>query len=136
MSAESTVSSAGPHTPQSERTLSLIHSTKGVPGITTVLEAFHRDMCHDDRRLDPHNVEAVARDVVPFSVVSTNPHNVQKETVDGGGVRRVTTTTSITVLISYFSSMTMSEKGNCAILVLCSHRSRLLPFRTSHPNPR
>lgn len=102
MSAESTVSSAGPHTPQSKRAISSIHSTKGVPGITTVLEAFHCDMCHDPGRVDPHNVEGVDPGAVPLSA-PTNSHNAQKETVDNGGVHRVTTATSITVLISYFS---------------------------------
>ncbi|KAH0833347.1 hypothetical protein J3R83DRAFT_12418 [Lanmaoa asiatica] len=96
MSGDSIVSSAGPHTPQNERSLSSIHTSKGVPSITTVLEAFHRDMCHDDRRVDLHYVEAVDRDVVALSVVSTNSHNVQKETVDGGGVHRVATATSVT----------------------------------------
>jgi hypothetical protein len=107
MSAYSTVSRAGPRTPQNVRTSSSIQSG-GVPGITTVLEAFHRDMCHDVRWLDPHNVEVVDR--VALSLVSTNSHNVQKETVDGG-VHRVATATSITVLLSCFSSMSTSDNG-------------------------
>lgn len=75
-----------------------MYSGKGVPGITTVLEAFRRDVCHDDRPLDPHNVEeAVDHHTRALSVVSTDSHHVQKETVDGGGVHRVATATSITV---------------------------------------
>ncbi|KAG6369684.1 hypothetical protein JVT61DRAFT_14109 [Boletus reticuloceps] len=67
MSAESAVSSGGPHAPKNERAST--QSNLAVPGITTVLEAFHRDMCHDDRGLDPRHVEAVDHDTVPFSVV-------------------------------------------------------------------
>lgn len=80
-----------------------------VPGITTVLEALHRDMCHDDRRVDPHHVEAVDHDAVPRSLVFAHTHNVQKETVDGG-VDRVATATSITVLLSC-SLIHASENG-------------------------
>lgn len=113
MSTYSTVSSAGPHTPQNERTSSSIQSG-GVPGITTVLEAFHRDMCHNERRLlEPHNVEVVDR--VALSVASTNSQNIQKETVDGG-VHRVATATSITVLLSCFSSMSTFDNGECTDL--------------------
>lgn len=131
-SADSTVSSAGPHTPQHERVFSSMCSSKGVPGITTVLETFYGDVCHDDRRVDPRNVEAVDHDTGALSVVSTNSHNVQKETVDGGGVHRVATATSITVR----PRPRMANVLIYIILVLCSHRCRLLPFRTLHPNPR
>lgn len=105
MSAGSSVSSGGPHTPKSERAI----QSKGVPGITTVLEAFHRDgKGHDKRRLDPHNVEAVD---CSLSLVSTDSLNVQKEAVDGGVHRVVATATSITVLLSCFSS-SISMSGN------------------------
>lgn len=105
MSTDSTISSGGPHTPKNERPLPSIPQCKDVPGITTILQSFHRDMCHDDRRLalDPHNIEAVNRDAAALTVLSPNSHNAPKETVDGG-VHRVAAATSITVLLSCFSS--------------------------------
>ncbi|KAF8552047.1 hypothetical protein OG21DRAFT_1511980 [Imleria badia] len=110
MSADSTVSSGGPYTPKCERALSSIQ-TKGVPGITTVLDAFqvHCEKGHDNRRLDPEGVDR--REALSF--VSTNSHNAQKETrtVNGGVHRVVATATSITVLLSCFSSMSASENG-------------------------
>ena len=130
MSADSTISCAGLHTPQSRRATV---STKRVPGITTVLGAFHCDVCHDERRPDPHNVEAAACSPFPFSVVSTNTHNIQKQTVDGGSASRVATATSITVLISYFSSTTVSKKGKCTDLRLSCVVQPLLPT-SSLPN--
>ncbi|KAF8135122.1 hypothetical protein EV363DRAFT_1396573 [Boletus edulis] len=100
MSAESAVSSGGPHAPKNERAFS---------SITTVLEAFHRDMCHDDRQLDPHHVEAVDRDTIPFSVAPTTSHNAEEETVDGG-VHRVATATSMTPPLPTFSFPNVASK--------------------------
>ncbi|KAF8442282.1 hypothetical protein L210DRAFT_845869 [Boletus edulis BED1] len=100
MSAESAVSSGSPHAPKNERAFS---------SITTVLEAFHRDMCHDDRQLDPHHVEAVDRDTIPFSVAPTNSHNAEEETVDGG-VHRVATATSMTPPLPTFSFPNVASK--------------------------